>query len=477
MEIINFKDIPISEIFDFNRFETTEYIICIVLGLSLVLCSLLIFKLFSKKPAYRKDGFKWNKYIGWSWWLSCGWILGVHRSYLRSNMGIFYPILIFLFIALNINEFANHLFYEFAGSPWSLSTLTWIVIGSFGLLWIFDFFWIPWKCYVLRHKYLRQSPYQAWHESNTQTPDLQFAYQAQNKNKEAGSTMSKVLNDINNILNRRYTESKAWYKRGWTMLTNWQADPWLKFEKNRAEEVDRQVRIAQGVQNDYSEMLKSINYYLEEGRMNARHNFNLAYEAIAVLKATQRNSANQLIEDKKIESSSLALYFNNSSSEINVDIKDEDLIKGITMALSTTSGMMVLSSAWAGPIGLLAGAATVAFKYFKQAQEASKNVNQNCSSALNQLHPITEEMLKSENKINESCELLIALAKCDQAFWNIYSELRDKIYGEKPSFVKFITLRHEPKKIKNLDEDIIACAEDLIKVCNDYKKINDKIIK
>lgn len=410
---------------------------------------------------------RWNKYKIWFYWLIGGW-LGCHRYALRSYYGLTYPVILSAIMIANIRELCLYLFYPSTWSMWTIGTFTLVCIVLMALFLVIDFFYIPWRCYVLNHRYFRHDRNEDYIIRNDATDIMIFGTSLPQKATTNSNNISCTLKNIKDIHNRKFAGRTDFLaKIGRAFSGN---DPWLKFEQQRARELQNECKKAEIAQNEYAKLCEALNVYLEESRRNAYRNFTLAKELIAMAIATKKSS-HELSIDDKIDDTQLTLVSSlDKVSSVEAGI-DWDNTTNSAIKTSTQLLSLGIRGPWAIGIGIGASLLAGAFNAVQKAQRACEEANKQCAEAINQLAHINDTIISSQAKILRSGEIVVALNKANEAFWNAYLSLRDDVFNSEPSFSQFIFGAKVPIRLKESPEFREKIVH-LIQVCSEYNKIN-----
>lgn len=409
----------------------------------------------------------WNKYVVWLDWLFFGWC-GAHRYVLKSMFGLIYPILIVSLIIANIRELSIYFFYPSTWALWTTGTFTHVCITAMATLLLIDFFWIPWRCYVLNHKYFRHDKNESMILKGEVTPIMSFGYSVAPTTKIEATNISNVLRELKTIHAREFQGKKGFLTRiGRAFSGN---DPWLDFEKKRARDIQVQAKKAEIAQNNYAEMCEKLNVMLAESRANAYRNFVLAKELIKKALAA-KGKKQELVNDISLDTEKLSVT---TSLEAISNIQ-----AGIDWSSTTTSAIecskQLLATGMKGPwaIGIGVGASLLgaALDSINAAQNACEEANKQCAEAISQLGTICDKVTTSQATILRSGEMIIALNKANEAFWHAYTDLRNRVFTENPSFSQFIRGVKVCEEDSN-DSEFRNSVMHLAQVCSEYNKIN-----
>ncbi len=409
----------------------------------------------------------WNKYLVWLDWLFLGW-LGAHRYALRSKFGLIYPALVICLLVANIREASVFLFYPSTWCLWTIGPFSNICLSLMVVLLLFDFLWIPWRCYELNHTYYRHDKHEDIILRNSKTPIMKFGESvAPTANREAAN-LSSTLKQIQTIHKREFKGEKGFLTRIGRAFTG--NDPWLNFEKQRAREIQAQARIAEKAQNNYAEMCEKLNTILAESRSNAYRNFALAKELITMAIASN-GKTQELVSDVELNTDRLAVTTSVESVaaiECGIDWESttNSAIKSSSMLLS-----MGMKGPWAIGIGVGVSLLSSALNAVNAAQKACEEANRQCAEAISQLRDICNAVTESQAKILRAGELIIALNKANEAFWRAYVDLRDRVFDDEPSFRGFF-LKAKVSEEDSSDVAFRRAVIHLAQVCSEYNKIN-----
>lgn len=443
-------------------------------GAALLISIFLYFRQQKRKDPYRCYEEPWSTKEARIWWISLGFLVGGHRAYLRSIFAFVYPLLFCLLIILNLKGLSLYAFHSEVWALWDISAFSYLICLAIIIFWIFDFFWIPWRCYALYHKYARSDSDEVCFKKGIETKATKFAKIAADSTKAIGKKVQSMLDRAEHELHNQYQDSRGVGSRLFSMVKEWKSDPWLKFEKERLIRIQRICNECVKTQKDYTKLVEELNRWVEESARKARHNLDLGAEVIKKIKSAQRRkpkeSMNNFVDITQFET-----IMEMDVTDFNAPIQEKDIIKGINLALSTSSALMNMgSSVWAGPIGMAVGVISITMKYMAQAQENCKIANERCREFIGQLRPLSEQMLSVEIQIKDLAEKIIALNQYSKVFWQTYGPLRDTIFGEKPSYYKF---RHKIETSLSEEQITEKMKRDLIflkEACTEYGKLNRK---
>lgn len=455
-----------NRILKWERYHIWMYIGWSVFSAILLLSCALVSLQEDKETRYNRAK-PWNKYTIWTDWLFFGW-LGVHRYVLKSKLGLAYPALIVCLLIANIRESSIYLFYPSTWCMWEIGSFSYICIIVMITCWIFDFFWIPWRCYFLNHTYFRHDKNETSIRLHKETPIMAFGNSVKPIAITQANILSDVLCEIKSIHSQEFKGKKGLMTRIGRAFTG--NDQWLDFEIRRAKEIQANAKKAEIAQNKYAELCEQLNSMLEESRANAYRNFTLAKELIS--KAVNAKGKTQvLVKDVSL-----------NTDRLNISVSVETLNNvqaGIDWESTTNSAiessMQLLSMGIKGPwaIGIGVGASLLAgvLNSIQAAQTACEEANKQCEEAIIQLGTITNAVMKSQAAILCSGEMVIALNKANAAFWLAYIDLRDRIFTTKPTIKQFL-FGTRVKKEDLVDPAFRESIVHLTQVCSEYNKIN-----
>lgn len=409
----------------------------------------------------------WNKYKVWLDWLFGGW-LGIHRYVLHSYAGLLYFIpLLGLFIA-NIRELCLYLFYPSTWGMWQLSSFSYCCLATIAVFLLFDFFYIPWRCYSLNLEYYRHDRNEELILGNRLTDIMTFAIAVPNDANQNANAIQQTLNVIKKTHAQKFQGKTGFFTKVGRALSG--DDPWLRFEQKRVRTLQRECKKAEEAQNAYAVICENINVYLEESRRNAYRNFSLAKELIALAVDTKKSST-ELVCDVALDDSRLSIVTSvESISEIEAGIDWENTTKN---AIDTSMSLLSLGikGPWSVGIGIGASLLSGVLDAINKAEKACEEANKQCAEAIEQLSHINDAIIKSHAQILRAAEIIVALNKSNEAFWNAYSLLRDEVFSNYPSFSEFMRGAKVPSHLKN-NEEFRRRIVHLIQVCSEYNKIN-----
>lgn len=414
----------------------------------------------------------WNKYIIWAYYSFLGW-LGVHRYALQSKLGMIYPVLVTLILIANIREVSVYLFYPSSWCMWTLGGFTFMCLLAIGLFLIFDFCWIPWRCYKWNHLFYRHDKNEDIILSHKQTSIMSFCLSVAQISKQQSDIISRALQTIKKVHVREFTGKKGFFTRIGRALSG--DDPWLNFEKQRAREIQKAAKQAETAQNKYAELCEKLNDLLSESRTNAYRNFALAKELISVAIAS-KGKHQKIVTDATLDDKKLSIVtFIDDVSNIQTGI---DWANTTDMAIKCTKGLlsMGIKGPWAIGIGVGVSLLSSALETVNAAQKACEDANRECAEAISQLQEVCDAITESQASILRAGEIIIALNKANEAFWQTYADLRNYVFGDEPSFKQFIF----GPKIATSDKQNITFRESIMhlaQVCSEYNKINQSKIE
>jgi hypothetical protein len=400
-------------------------------------------------------------------WLFFGWF-GAHRYKLHSGSGIIYPIWLVLLLFLNIRELSIYLFCPSSWAIWEVDDLTKCFIILFVAFWIFDLFWIGWRCYQLNYEYYRHDKNEKLILSHTKTPIMSLGESVAFSVNNDSERVSDALMKLKVVERRKYSGDTGLWKRFSGAFSG--DDPWLKFEKKRAEDMKEYIETAVSAQHDYAELCKNLNTALNESRVNAYRNFALAKELIALVLASE-GKHQKLVSDVALDTKKINVISIDALSDIQTGI---DWNNTIDSACDITSKLYSsgMKGGWAVGIGAGVSLLSGIIDSVNAAQKACEEVNSQCYEAIKQLGPVCDKITESRAQILRSGEIIIALNKANEAFWHAYADLRDKVFCDKPSIYGFVKGIHISKEVcQNVEfkESVVH----LIRVCSEYNKINN----
>ncbi len=410
---------------------------------------------------------RWNKYIIWLDWLFFGW-LGCHRYALRSYFGLIYPLISGAIMIANIRELSLFLFYPSTWGMWTIGNLSSILLAIMSLLLIIDFFYIPWRCYELNHRYFRHDRNEDEIIQNMPTDIMTFGNSLPRKVKTNSNNISSALLEIRSVHKQKFTGKKDFLTKVGRAISG--KDPWLEFEQNRARTLQRECKKAEKAQNEYAKLCETINVYLEESRRNAYRNFTLAKELISLAIATKK-SEHELVIDEQIDDSQLELVTSiESVATVEAGIDWENTTEN-SIKITRTLLSLGIRGPWAIGVGIGASLLSGAFDAIQKAQNACEEANRQCAEAISQLAHINDTIISTQSQILRSGEIVVALNKANEAFWHAYLSLRNDVFNAEPSFSQFIRGAKVPDTLKN-SKDFREKVVHLIQVCSEYNKIN-----
>lgn len=410
---------------------------------------------------------RWNKYKIWLDWLFLGW-LGCHRYVLRSYTGFVYFILLTAMIIANIRELCLYLFYPSTWGMWEIGSFTYACLCVMAVCLILDFFYIPWRCYVLNHNYYRHDRNEEVISEGQPTDIMSFGLSVPERANRSANLIKYTLTAIKQIHQQEFRGNKSFFAKVGRALSS--DDPWLQFEQKRARTLQRECKKAEEAQNAYAEICENINVYLEESRHNAYRNFSLAKELIRLAVKTKKSST-ELTCDVALDDSKMTII--TSLDSIN-DI-EAGIDWGSTTQNAIDSSMNLLSlgikGPWAIGIGIGASLLSGVFDAINKAERACEEANKQCAEAIAQLSKVNDAIIISHANILRAAEIIVALNKANEAFWHAYSSLRDEVFSDSPSFSEFLCGAKVPSNLKENEEFRLRVVH-LIQVCSEYNKIN-----
>lgn len=410
---------------------------------------------------------RWNKYKIWLDWLFLGW-MGCHRYILRSYAGFGYFILVTAMIIANIRELCLYLFYPSTWGMWEMGSFTHACLWVMIVCLILDFFYIPWRCYVLNHNYYRHDRNEEIITRRQPTDIMSFGLSVPEIANSSANSIKNTLSAIKRTHQQEFRGKKGFFAKVGRALSG--DDPWLRFEQNRARTLQRECKKAEEAQNTYAEICENINVYLEESRHNAYRNFSLAKELIRLAVKTKKSST-ELTCDVALDDSKMTIVTSvDSINEIEAGVD-----WGSTTQNAIDSSMNLLSlgikGPWAIGIGIGASLLNGVFEAINKAEKACEEANEQCAEAIAQLAKVNDAIITSHANILRAAEIIIALNKANEAFWQAYISLRDEVFSKTPSFSEFLFGAKVPSYLKENEEFRLKIAH-LIQVCSEYNKIN-----
>lgn len=454
-----------------NRFLTWErYHVWMYIGWSVFFILLFLICLGSldeeENAPYNRTK-PWNKYKVWLDWLFVGW-LGCHRYVLRSKAGLLYFVpLLGLFVA-NLRELCLYLFYPSTWGMWQLGSFSYCCLAAIAIFLLFDFFYIPWRCYSLNSEYYRHDRNEELILRDRPTDIMTFAVAVPDNADKNANAIQQTLKVIKKTHEQKFQGKTGFFTKVGRALSG--NDPWLRFEQDRARTLQSECKKAEKAQNSYAAICENINAYLEESRRNAYRNFSLAKELIALAIKTKK-SKTELSCDVALDDSRLSIVTSiESISEIEAGIDWENTTKN---AFDATKSLlcMGIKGPWAIGVGIGASLLSGALDAINKAERACEEANKQCATAIEQLSHINDAVINSHAQILRAAEIIVALNKANQAFWNAYASLRDEVFSDRPSFSEFIFGARVPSHLRN-DEEFRNRVVHLIQVCSEYNKIN-----
>lgn len=455
-----------------NRFVAWErYHVWMYIGWGILAAFILLIGLgqLEEDCATRYDrAARWKKRYLWATWLMFGWS-GAHRFILKSKFGVIFSILFSALICLQMRNLSLYLFYPSTWNMWETNMATNIVLVLIAVLLVFDFFYIPIRCYNLNREYYRHDKNEDVLVKKQTSPLVIFGETIPMEVSNTRTEIADSLKSVKRIQSNKY-KGKTGYlaKAGRAIIGN---DPWLDHELRRTKKLQDILQNIKAIQDNYTELCERLNNSMEESRNNAYRNLKLAKEIIA-LAVPSKSKRQELIRDTelRIESSQTLELPISQLESVSVSVDWDKTVKK-----SVTSTMTLMKMGVKGPwaIGLGAGLSLLDSigEAMNRADKAREECEKACAAVVDNLSEASSSILKAEASMLRYSEVIIALNKSNEIFWQTYAPLRDQVFAKDFSLREFIRgPRIDSALINNTQfkNDIAYLAV----ICSEYNKIN-----
>lgn len=378
----------------------------------------------------------------WTWWkiypvwLLFGWF-GFHRAILKSKGAFIYGALFSVLVAINLRNIVLFLFWPSSWQFMSFSPLTLILVSAIGLFLVYDIVWIPWRCYWLNHIYYRHDLRETELISSTRTDVDKLIYAIKPKTKTVIHNLNNLLKQTKEVQSQNYkgTTSSLNLKR--IVNVTFGNDEWAEFELNRLQSLERVLEEYTKTQDNFAELAKNLNVYLEEARNTAYRNINLTKELIGWMRKIKTQKT-ILEKDRDLHSDfSNFDYSTIQMPEISLGV---DFDSTCNQCFKTTN-LLMKTGLRLGP-ALAIGAAISLVNHIadalQKAQRLCEEANEKSRLAVKGIGESLDNIVKSEADILRAYEILASLNEANKAFIKVYAPLRDAYTGESPSFSYYI---------------------------------------
>ncbi|MCH5229592.1 MAG: hypothetical protein J1F12_06315 [Muribaculaceae bacterium] len=408
---------------------------------------------------------KWSYWNVYPVWLIGGWF-GYHRAILKSRGTFIYALLFTILALVNLRNIVLFLFWPSSWKFMDISTFSVVLAAMIVLFLIIDLAWIPWRCYWLNHVYYRHDLREKELIASNKTDVDSLITDIQPKVKTTIGSLNSLLEKTKQVQSKNYSGNKSSFNLKRIASVTFGKDEWANFELQRLNSLEKVLKDYTRTQNNFADLAKNLNIYLEEARNNAYRNINLTKELIGWMRKINTKGT-MLEKDRELHSEYSSFDFSTlQMPEIELGV---DFDSTCRQCVKTTN-LLMSAGLRLGP-SLAIGAAISLIGHIadalQKAQRLCEEANEKSRLAVKGIGESLDNIVKSEADILRAYEILASLNKANKAFIRVYAPLRDAYTGSSPSFSYFIRGGVKIPE-RNYKEDLILLQQ----VTSEYNKIN-----
>lgn len=418
---------------------------------------------------------KWKVLPAYLGWLLFGWI-GLHRSMLRSRLAYIFIGCFIVIIGLETRDIIHFLFWPSMWFMWKASVITLCAIGIIAVMLVVDAFWIPWRVYLLNRKYYYADKYETEIRNNQLVPIEKTCRKLPVVLKESITELPQCLQSARSIKGQKYSGKTNIFAKGFRAIVRDTSA--IDFESQKLNSLKNVRSKMENIYNGFATTASDLNSQLEQQRVAAKKNLDIARELLVTVMRYKTKGKkvsgddHEVVKDLKLNDTQVSY----DNIEVDLQLMEFGVDWDVTIS-SSVKNYRSLLLAGVGPLwslGLGTGMALVGgiADAIQKEDKYRFHVANSAAALIDQIKEITDSLLSNEANILRANEILSALYKANKAFNQAYSPLRDKIYGEKISFINFI--KGDRKIARYINEnEFIKAIHHLKSVCQEYGKINN----
>ena len=467
-----------SRALSWERYHTWYYILIWISTLFILFIFFAVIYQSIEEDPYMKEK-PWSLVTSYLLWLFFG-IFGMHRAYLRSKYGYLYIACIGVIVAIETRDICHFLFWPSTWFMWHVSIITICLAGILGLMLLIDLFWIPWRVYVLNHKYYYSNRDEDAVLKGLTTPSLETCRSLPVVVNEAKTTFPLYLKEAQEIKSLQYSgKTNMFSKIGRAIINDTNA---VEFETNKLKSISSVGRKATNLYNKFAHEGELLNTQLDQQRVEAKKNLDIVSKLFkdATKYKNKKRKVNihehQVTQDIKLDEARITNEFYDldlTLPEIGVNWNDlvEESVTNVKQLM--TAG---ISTKWSMGIGIGVSVLSNIANAVQRENQIREQVVKHCAEVVSNLKNIISKLTKTEANMLIVQEILAALSKANEAFTKAYVPIRNQIYGNETSLRNFMRGDKALSYLVN-NPEFMREMKHLKDVCVEYNKINKATIK
>ncbi|MDE5813460.1 MAG: hypothetical protein K2H72_04165 [Muribaculaceae bacterium] len=223
-----------------------------VICLGLCIAGLMLF--LKRRKAINADPTEpWDMKTAYRKWV-IGGLIGWHRYYLGSWCGLFYPLLVSALIVVIAIDVMPNFYGILPPDQIYISILAWSVVRVIAGFWLFDAFWIRYRCYSQPYLILRK---QERLMLKKEEAERLISKKDENRHEQFATGINATLNKLKTQVESEYDGTRNSILRGMGNLFR-SKDPWVEFEEKKLEEIVRLYSTGSTTYDEYLEFLARL---------------------------------------------------------------------------------------------------------------------------------------------------------------------------------------------------------------------------
>lgn len=229
------------------------YLIAVgVICLGLCVAGLMLF--LKRRKAINADPTEpWDMKTAYRKW-GIGGLIGLHRYYLGSWCGLFYPLLISALIVVIAIDVMPNFYGILPPDQIYISILAWSVVRVIAGFWLFDAFWIRYRCYSQPYIILRKQERMLVKKEEA---ERLISKKDANRHEQFATGINATLTKLKTQAESEYDGTRNGFLRGVGNLFR-SKDPWVEFEEKRLEEIVRLYSAGSTTYEEYLDFLARL---------------------------------------------------------------------------------------------------------------------------------------------------------------------------------------------------------------------------